>query len=117
MVTAGGLSGVHGGPVGAGVVMDGIWRDLKVAGRNLARRPGFTLAVTLTLGLAIGATTTTYAVVDGVMLRPLPYDDPSTLVTLGAFDPAEEWVDQVPGLQALDRMSLLAYQRLRERHH
>ena len=49
--------------------------ELRIALRSLARRPGFALGVALTLGLGVGATTTIYAVVDGVMLRPLPYDE------------------------------------------
>ena len=69
----------------------GSWlRDLRIATRTLVRRPGFSLGVIVTLGLGIGATTTVYAVVDGVMLRPLPYSDPSALVAVGSMVPGEE---------------------------
>jgi len=54
--------------------------DLRHAGRRLAASPGFTLVATLTLALGIGATTAIYAVVDAIMLRPLPFADPDRLV-------------------------------------
>ena len=52
--------------------LEDLWRDVAIAARSLARKPLFSLGVALTLALGIGATTTIYAVVDGVMLRPLP---------------------------------------------
>jgi predicted permease len=58
--------------------------DLRDGFKGLVRRPAFSLAVTLTLGIGIGATTTILSVVDGVMLRPLPYDGASRLVAVGA---------------------------------
>jgi putative ABC transport system permease protein len=54
--------------------------DLRLAVRALARSPGFTTVVVLTLGVSIGATTAVYSVVDGVLLRPLPFDQPEQLV-------------------------------------
>ena len=94
----------------------GSWiRDFRIAARSLWRRPGYVLAVALTLSLGIGATTTTYSVVDGVMLRPLPYADPATLVAIGAVTPQEEWLDQEAGLQDLGRMSMPNFQDFRER--
>ena len=94
----------------------GSWtRDLRIAARSLARRPGFALGVALTLGLGIGATTTIYSVVDGVMLRPLPYDDPSTLVSVGSLVSGMEWVDGDGTLQDLGKMSVPDYQDLQER--
>ena len=56
------------------------WADLRIASRNAARRPGFTLLVVLTLALGIGANSAVFALLDGVLLRPLPYRDPSRLV-------------------------------------
>ncbi len=99
---------------GAGI-MGGIWKDLRIATRSLARRPGFSLGVALTLGLGIGATTTIFGVVQGVILRPLPYDDPSRLVALGALVPGAEWIDREAGLQALEPISIANYLDLRER--
>ena len=54
--------------------MGGAWKDLEIAARSLARRPTFALGAALTLGLGIGATTTIYSVVYGVMMRPLPFE-------------------------------------------
>jgi predicted permease len=59
-----------------------LWRDLRVAGRSLARAPGFTLAFVLTLGLGIGANTAIFSLANGVLLRPLPHRDGEELVYL-----------------------------------
>ncbi len=56
--------------------------DIKQAMRFLRRRPGFSIAIVLTVALAIAATTTAFAVVDGVLLRPLPYESPEGLVVV-----------------------------------
>ena len=100
---------------GRGGMSGGIWKDLAIAARNLARRPGFSLGVILTLGLGIGATTTIFGVVDGVILRPLPYDEPSELVAVGAVSPTSEWLDQEAGLQDIGTIRMVNYQSLRER--
>ena len=55
-------------------------RDLAHAIRGLVQRPGFAAVVILTLGLGIGATTAIYALLDAVVLRPLPYPNASRLV-------------------------------------
>ena len=95
--------------------VEDVWKDLTFAARSLRRRPGFSLGVALTLGLGIGATTTIYAVVDGVMLRPLPYDEPSTLVAVGALLPTQEWTDRSADLQNLVPISQPNYQDFRKR--
>jgi hypothetical protein len=56
------------------------WGDLRFAWRNAFRRPGFTLLVTATLALGLGVNSAVFALVDAVLLRPLPYRDPSRLV-------------------------------------
>src|SRR5437762_5056820 len=56
------------------------WGDVRFAWRNAVRRPGFTLLVTLTLALGLGVNSAVFALVDAVLLRPLPYRDPSRLV-------------------------------------
>ena len=53
--------------------LDTLGRDLRLALRGMRRRPGFTLAVVLTLALGIGANTAIFGVVDGVLIKPLPY--------------------------------------------
>ena len=56
--------------------------DLRLALRMLRRAPGDALLVVVTLGLAMGAATTIFSVVDGVMLRPLGYREPDRLVSI-----------------------------------
>src|SRR5687768_7430294 len=62
--------------------MDNLLRDLRYGVRNLLRSPGFTIAAVLALGLGIGAVTAIFSVLDGVVLRPLPFNDSSRLVMI-----------------------------------
>ena len=57
--------------------------NLRLAFRQLRKAPGFTLTVVLTLALGIGATTAIFSLVEGVLLRPLPFKDAERLVLLG----------------------------------
>lgn len=55
------------------------WRDLRHAARALCRRPLMTLIAVVTIGLGVGVNAAIFTLVDGIVLRPLPYDDPGRL--------------------------------------
>src|SRR5437763_7151421 len=71
-------------------------RDLLLAWRNAIRRPGFTLLVVLTLALGIGVNSAVFALLDGVLLRPLPYREPSRLVFVWQTLPAHDVFELEP---------------------
>ena len=79
------------------------WQDWKLAMRSLRRAPGFSLAILLTLTIAIGLATSVFSVVNAVLLRPLPYADSGRLAMIWSasaneshgpvsFDDFEDWV-------------------------
>src|SRR5688500_539349 len=61
--------------------------DLRFAIRSLRRAPGFLIVTVLALALGIGATTSIFSVVYGVLLRPLPYPDAERIVELRQISP------------------------------
>src|SRR5213079_3769818 len=63
--------------------MDTVLQDLRYAVRTLAKSPGFTAAVVLTLALGVGATTSIFTLVHAVLLKSLPVANPGELYRLG----------------------------------
>ncbi|MGI9040842.1 MAG: ABC transporter permease [Gemmatimonadales bacterium] len=87
--------------------MTSLGQDLRYAWRALRRSPGFALVAVVTLGLGIGATTTIFTVVNGVLLRPLPYTEPERLANI--------WNDLGDGAQSLPAVSPLDFKDYQQR--
>src|SRR4029077_5633307 len=73
--------------------LDTIWTDVRYPLRCLRRSRTFTATAILTLALGIGAATAVFAVVDAVLLRPLPYADPDRLVGLNSMQRGADGTD------------------------
>jgi putative ABC transport system permease protein len=67
-------------------MLETAWQEARFAARSLVRRPAFTALVVATLGLGIGGNVALFSVVDGVLLRPLPYREPERLVVVWQND-------------------------------
>src|SRR5262249_23875472 len=90
-------------------------QDVRFALRSMARRPAFTAVVVATLGLGIGANAAIFSVVNGVLLRPLPFRDPAGIVHVEHEDPywtvsEPEFRDYARDMRSFSRLS--AFQSL-----
>ena len=62
--------------------MEALWQDIRYGFRMLIKNPGFTLTVLVVLTLAIGTNTVVFSVINAVLFKPLPYDEPDRIVRI-----------------------------------
>ena len=91
-----------------------ILKDARYAARGLTSKPAFSAIVIATLTLGIGATVAIFSVVNGILLRPLPYSEPRRLVSIETMDPygtvsEPEFVDFQREARSLERVAAIAY--------
>ena len=82
--------------------MDTLWQDLRLGVRTLIRTPLFTIAVVLTLGLGIGANATVFTIVNRLLLKPLPVNDPGNLYVVAVTHEGNEQPHNVSYLDFQD---------------
>jgi predicted permease len=80
-------------------------QDFRYAIRSLRRQPAFAAVALLTLALGIGATTVMFTVISGVLLKPLPYPDPSKLVAVNGQ--SDRWNAEILGEQNVAYLDFL----------
>ncbi len=84
------------------VTVDSILRDLRYAARQITRNPGFSFLLTLTIAVAVGGNVAIFSVLEGIVLRPLPYPEPEELVAVWNRPETEDWRQPFSGPDYLD---------------
>ena len=91
-------------PMDVSAVIAGFGQDLRLAGRSLLRTPGYVVLSVVTLALGLGLGAAAFSLVDGVLVRPLPFPDADRLVLIKATVPPEG--RETPELAYLDALDL-----------
>ncbi len=89
-----------------------LWQDVRYAARTFAKQPAFAATAVLALALGIGATTAIFSVVYGVLLKPLPFDEPERLVTLRQRAPHGAGTNHGPGTYLTYRENQQAFEAI-----
>jgi putative ABC transport system permease protein len=95
--------------------IESFWQDVRTGARMLRKNAGFAVVAILTLALGIGANTAIFSVIDAVLLRPLPYDNPDRIVVVLESNPSKgfpqfsvsppNYMDWRKGATAFEQMS------------
>ena len=92
--------------------MDSIIKDIRYGFRSLMKRPAFTAVAVITLALGIGANSAIFSVINAVLLRPLPYDDPSRLISFRSNQSAPDLADVEAQSKTFSRLGGMVMQPL-----
>src|SRR5690349_4258334 len=92
--------------------MDSILKDVRYGVRSLMKRPAFTAIAVITLALGIGANSAIFSVINAVLLRPLPYDDPSRLISFRSNQSAPDLADVESQSKTFSRLGGMVMQPL-----
>ena len=98
--------------ISTGRWLEDLRQDLRYAARAFAKQPGFAATAVLTLALGLGATTAIFSLVYGVLLKPLPFDEPQALVTLRQDAPRFAGLNQGPGTYLTYRENQQAFEEI-----
>ena len=92
--------------------MDSLIKDIRYGLRSLAKRPAFTAVAVITIALGIGVNTAIFSVINAVLLRPLPYDDPSRLISFRSNQSGPDLADVEAQSKTFSRLGGMVVQPL-----